>query len=169
MSTTLPATNGERIAWAFDEVLNTRDVTQLRQFWTDRTEQRFPDRTCRGADEIAAYFQGVFDALPDFHMERTALVAEDPDVFVQWRLTGTHTGGPFQGIEATGKQIELVGMDHFVFAPDGTVISNTIVYDQMAFARQIGFIPPDGSVGDRAAKAAFNGKNRLVERLRNRG
>jgi steroid delta-isomerase-like uncharacterized protein len=158
------ASNGELIRWAFAQ-LNGRDPTPLRRFWTDDTVQRFPDKTCRGADEIAAYFEVAFTALPDFHMRVVDLVEHEEHVFAHWHLSGTHSGGPFQGIEATGRRIELDGMDHFVVR-DGKVVSNFIVYDQLQFARQIGFLPEDGSAGDRAAKAAFNGKNRLLSRFR---
>jgi steroid delta-isomerase-like uncharacterized protein len=157
------ASNGELIRWAFAQ-LNTRDPTPLRRFWTDQTVQRFPDKTCRGADEIAAYFEVVFTALPDFDMQVVDLIEQGDHVFVQWHLRGTHSGGPFQGIEATGKRIELDGMDHFVMR-DGKTLSNFIVYDQLQFARQIGFLPDDGSAGDRAAKTAFNGRNRLLRRF----
>jgi predicted ester cyclase len=158
------ASNGELIRWAFAQ-LNNRDVTPLRRFWTDETVQRFPDKTCRGADEIAAYFEVAFAALPDWDMQVVDLVEEGEHVFVQWHLSGTHSGGPFQGIEATGRRIELDGMDHFVMR-DGKSVSNFIVFDQLQFARAIGFLPEDGTAGDRAAKAAFNGKNRLLSRFR---
>lgn len=158
------ATNGELIRWAFG-VLNTRDVTTLRQFWTESTTQRFPDLTCRGADEIAAYFESVFAALPDFQIEVRDLVEQDEQVFVQWHLTGTHTGADFQGIEATGRPLALDGIDHFVVR-DRKIVSNFIVYDQMQFARQIGFMPQDGSGADRALKLAFNAKTTLEKRIR---
>jgi hypothetical protein len=34
------ASNGELIRWAFD-ALNARDVSALKQFWTDETAERF--------------------------------------------------------------------------------------------------------------------------------
>jgi hypothetical protein len=34
----------------------------------------------------------------------------------------------------TGKEIELDGTDHFVLC-DGKVVTNTVVFDQMTFAR----------------------------------
>ena len=158
------ASNVDTIRWAF-EMLNTGDVGILRQLWDDGTVERFPDKTCRGADEIAAYFQNVFDAMPDFHMHVVGVTGEGDDVYVHWHLTGTHTGAPFQGIDPTGRRIELDGIDHFVVR-DGIVVSNFVVYDQMQFARQIGFVPADGSPGDRAAKTAFNLKTRLLRRRR---
>jgi len=50
---------------------------------------------------------------------------------------------------------------------DGNVVSNFVVYDQMQFARQIGMLPPDRSLADRAMKAAFNARTRLLRRRRN--
>jgi predicted ester cyclase len=98
-------------------------------------------------------------------MQVVDLVEQGEHVFVQWHLSGTHSGGPFQGIEATGRRVELDGMDHFVMR-DGKSVSNFIVFDQLQFARQIGFLPEDGSAADRAAKGAFNAKNRLLNRFR---
>jgi steroid delta-isomerase-like uncharacterized protein len=158
------ASNGELIRWAFG-VLGSRDVTPLRQLWTHDTVQRFPDRTCRGPDEIAAYSEQVFAALPDFQIEVRELVEQDEHVFVQWHLTGTHTGADFQGIEATGRPLAIDGIDHFELR-DGKIVSNFIVYDQMQFARQVGLMPQDGSGADRALKLAFNAKTTLEKRIR---
>src|SRR3954447_9698441 len=101
--------NGELIRWSF-EMLNQRNVDALRQFWTDETVERFPDKTCRGAEEIAAYFEATFKALPDLHMEVVAVAEQGEDVFVHWHLTGTHTG-PLLGIAPSGKSLAIDGID----------------------------------------------------------
>lgn len=157
------AGNAELISWAFD-VLNTRDVSPLRELWTEETVERFPDRTCRGPDEIAAYFEDTFAAVPDFRIEVVGIAEQGDDVFVQWHLTGTHNG-PLLGVAATGKRLEIDGIDHFVVR-DGKVVSNFVVVDQLQYARQIGMMPADGSVGDRAMKALFNAGTNLRHRLR---
>jgi steroid delta-isomerase-like uncharacterized protein len=157
------ASNAELIRWAFEQ-LNSHDVSGLKQFWTAETVERFPDRTCRGADEIARYFEDAFAALPDMRFEVVAIVEQGDDVFAHWRLTGTHTG-PVQGIEGTGKRIELDGIDHFVLR-DGRVVSNFVVFDQMQYSRQLGILPAQDSVADKAMKAAFNARTKLVERLK---
>src|SRR5437763_4552354 len=141
------ATNSELIRWAF-EMLNRHDVTPLKQYWTEKTVERFPDRTCRGVDEIAQYFEDAFAAIPDFHIEVRAVVEQGEHVFAHWRLTGTHDG-PLAGIQPTGKAVSIDGMDHFVVR-DGAVVSNFVVFDQMQYARQIGMMPPDQSNTDRA-------------------
>jgi ketosteroid isomerase-like protein len=157
------ASNAELIRWSFDR-LNDGDVASLRQFWTVETVERFPDRTCRGTEEIAAYFEDALAAISDWHMEITSVVEQGDDVFVHWHLTGTHTG-PLLGIEPTGKPLSIDGMDHFVLR-DGRVVSNFVVFDQMQYARQIGMMPPEGSAADRAVKVAFNARTRLAEKLR---
>ena len=160
------ASNAELIRWAFD-VINTHDITPLRSLWTDATVERFPQRTCQGTDAIARYFEDTFAAMPDCHIRIVSVAEAGEDVFVHWHLTGTHTGAPFDGIEATGKAIALDGIDHFVVR-DAGVVSNFVVFDQMQFARQIGMLPPDGTRADKAVKAAFNAKSRLLSRLRRR-
>ena len=92
------ASNAELVRWTFEQ-LNTHDVSDLRALWTQDTVERFPDGECRGPDQITAYFDGVFAALPDFHMEVRGIVEQGDDVYVQWHLTGTHTGGGFQGLD----------------------------------------------------------------------
>ena len=157
------ATNVELVRWSFEQI-NRHDVEPLKQFWTAQTAERFPDRTCHGADEIAAYFEDLFRAVPDVHMEIKAIAAEGNDVFVQWHLTGTHTG-PLLGIEATGKSLAIDGLDHFVLDDDGRVASNFVVFDQMQYARQIGMMPPDGSAADKALKSAFNVRTKVAEKV----
>ncbi|MEA2471820.1 MAG: hypothetical protein QOE38_2819 [Thermoleophilaceae bacterium] len=46
------------------------------------------------------------------------------------------------------------------------VVTNTVYYDGVEFARQIGMLPARDSAGDRAMLAAFNGATKLKRRLR---
>ena len=158
------ATNAELIRWVFEAVINSHDVTPLRAHWTPETVVRFPDRTCRGEAEIAAYFEALFAAVPDVQMVVVQIAAEGDAVFIRWHMTGAHTGAAWAGIEPTGKRIELDGIDHFTVR-DGTIVSNFVVFDQMEVGRQFGLLPPDGSAPDRALKAAFNAKNRVAEAI----
>ena len=156
------ASNADLVRWSFD-ALNRQDLDALRQFWTADTVERFPDRTVRGADEIADYFAEAFAGISDWNMEIVGLTAQDDDVFVQWRLQGRHTG-PLLGIAPTGKDLEIDGMDHFVLR-DGRVVSNFVVFDRFQYAQQLGMMPLDGSRPDRALKAAFNAQTAVRRRL----
>ncbi len=152
----------ELLRWVFDRI-NAHDVVSLRPFWTDETVEYFPDATCRGADEVAAYFSEKFAAIEGFHLDVVAIAASDDDVLVRWRMTGRHTG-TLLGVAATGRTLEIEGSDHFVLR-DGTVLTNAVVFDQMAFARQVGLMPPDGSAIDTALKSAFNAKTKAFQAL----
>ena len=65
-----------------------------------------------GAQALAAWFRELLDAIPDFRMQIENTVDDgDRQCVVQWRATGTFTGGPFYGINPTGKRVELQGVD----------------------------------------------------------
>ncbi len=157
------ATNGELVRWAFD-VINTHDVEPLKPMWVDAVEY-FPGLTAHGPEEIAAYFNASFAAMPDFRLEIMGLAEDGENVLVRWRASGHFTGEHYQGIAPTGSAMQINGCDHFVIR-DGRVVTNHVVIDQLDFARQIGMMPPDGSIADRALKTAFNAKTLALSKLR---
>jgi steroid delta-isomerase-like uncharacterized protein len=129
--------------------------------WIDRPHYRVfaQDLEMSTREEVVAWFRGFFDAVPDLHMEvEDVVVAGGPGrerVTVRWHITGTFSGSPYVGIEPTGSPVDLRGMDLIDFE-DGRVARNNIYYDQLAFARQIGMLPSEGSLGDRVMTGAFN-------------
>ena len=54
----------------------------------------------------------------------------------QWRLTGHFTGAPFQGIEPTGKPVEVRGLG-LIELEGGEIVGLTAYYDGASFARQV--------------------------------
>ena len=50
------ASNADLVRWAVERV-NDHDVESLKLFWAKDAVERFPDRTCQGVEEIAAYFE----------------------------------------------------------------------------------------------------------------
>lgn len=155
----------ELFEWVFDR-LNAQDLDALRPFWTSSTVEYFPNATCHGGDEVAAYFEALFAAIEDFHLDRVSVLVQSTEAFVHWRLTGRHVG-LLLGVEGTDREIAVDGMDHFVLR-DGTVATNTVVFDQLTFARQVGLLPAEGSRSDRVLKGAFNARTTLVGAARRR-
>lgn len=147
------------------EAINRHDTTALREHWLDDVQVRFPTRECHGPAEVAAYFQEGFDAMPDLRLEILGTAEEGENVMMRWRMTGTHTGASWEGIAASGRRVELDGMDHFVIR-DGKVATNFVVFDQVQFGRAVGMMPADGSPGDKAMKAAFAARVKLAAKLR---
>jgi steroid delta-isomerase-like uncharacterized protein len=129
--------------------------------WIDRPHYRVfaQDLEMKTREEVVAWFRSFFDAMPDLHMEvEDVVVAGEPGrerVTVRWRITGTFSGAPYMGIEPTGRPIDLRGMD-LIHIEDGRVAGNNVYYDQLSFARQIGMLPSEGSLGDRLMTGAFN-------------
>jgi steroid delta-isomerase-like uncharacterized protein len=129
--------------------------------WTDRPHYRVfaQDLEMNTREDVVAWFRSFFDAMPDLRMEvEDVVVAGEPGherVTVRWHITGTFSGAPYMGIEPTGRPVDLRGMD-LIHIEDGRVAGNNIYYDQLAFARQIGMLPSEGSLGDRLMTGAFN-------------
>jgi steroid delta-isomerase-like uncharacterized protein len=114
----------------------------------------------RGREATRKLYDEIFTAFPDFELQVKRIVADDQVAAVQWAANGTFSGGAFQGIEPTGRRMELAGLD-FMEVEDGLVRRNTIYYDGASFARSIGMLPQAESLGERALLAAFNAKTRL--------
>lgn len=157
--------NAELVRWAVERV-GAQEVDAARTVWSDGIVVRFPDRTCHGAEEVAAYFTDLYAAIDAFRIDINTVAEAGDDVFVHWHMTGRHTG-PVIGVAGTGRPLEIDGMDHFVVR-DGAVASNFVVFDQMQFARQVGLLPPHASVADRVLKAAFNARTRVVDAVTKR-
>ncbi len=121
-----------------------------------------------GSQAIRRFFIETFAAFPDFDMTVERIVADDETAVVQWHTTGTFEGAPFQGIEPTGRRVEIRGVDVMEISA-GRVKRNTIYYDGASFARQIGMLPRRGSGADRAVASAFNGLTKLRKRFSQSG
>jgi steroid delta-isomerase-like uncharacterized protein len=148
----------------FETVLNQHDADALRPHWADDLVEELPTGTYHGPNEMAQYFAEAFAAMPDFRIVPEEVIGENDKVFVKWRMSGTFRGQAWQGIEPTGDRIELLGIDCFTFR-EGKVVHNEAVFDQMSFARQVGLLPAQDSIGERTMKSAFNARTKLKRRL----
>jgi SnoaL-like polyketide cyclase len=83
------------------------------------------------------------------------VVADERHAVAEWRMRGTFDGASFEGIEPTGRPVELRGVDLFEIE-EGAVKASSVYYDGMAFARGAGMLPPPDSGTERAIKGAFN-------------
>jgi steroid delta-isomerase-like uncharacterized protein len=117
-----------------------------------------------GKAAIRRFFDELLAAFPTFEMIVERIVGDDSTAVVQWRASGDFTGGPFQGVEPTGKHVEIRGVEVMEIV-DGSVRHNTIYYDGAAFARQVGLLPAAGTTLDRAVLSLFNTATRLRTRL----
>jgi steroid delta-isomerase-like uncharacterized protein len=136
----------------------------------DYVDDFVPAGEKRGRDEIRAFFGELFAAFPDF-FEPVRIVADDRYALLQWRSTGTFIGGPFQGIQPTGRHVVIRGAD-VMEIEDGLIRRITIYYDGGGVLRHMGVLPRQGSFAERALLAVFNFNTRvrrLALRLVGRG
>ena len=146
----------ENHARAYFEALANRDPDAMLELWSDDgVVDLAPLGILRGRGQIGAFFRELFAAFPDLETTVTRVAAGQSEVAVEWRMSATFTGEPFQGIEATGRPLELRGID-LIEIEDGKNVSNTAYYDGMAFARDIGLLPAQDSGAERAMKGAVN-------------
>jgi steroid delta-isomerase-like uncharacterized protein len=154
-----------KVARAIFDALTKKDLDTLSEFHTDDTVDDFVAiGEIRGKTSIRRFFDELFAAFPDFEMTVERIVGDRSTAVVQWHAAGSFSGGKFQGIEATGKHVEIRGVDVMEIT-EGLVRHNTIYYDGASFARQIGMLPSSGSGMDKAILSVFNAVTRLRERL----
>jgi glyoxylase-like metal-dependent hydrolase (beta-lactamase superfamily II)/predicted ester cyclase len=116
-------------------------------------------------DGVRGFFGELFGAVPDFDLRVQEMVVEKDHAVVRWRATGTFCGSsPFNGIEPNGARLELEGCD-VLRIEDELIVSNDAFSDSMAFARQIGMMPAEGSAAEKRAFGLFNRASRVGARI----
>lgn len=139
----------------FDAVI-ARDPDAMAEHWAEEgIEEILPVGIFRGPDEVRAYFTELFTAIPDMDFTVERVLAQDQNVLVQWRCSGTFSGGPLMGVEPTERRIELRGLDWLEVEGD-KIVRNTAFADGAALARGMGLLPPQGSAAEKAMFGAFN-------------
>ena len=93
----------------------------------------------RGIEEVIAFNAGLFEGFPKLSVEVTGVVAEDDEVVVRGRLTGTHDG-PFLGVPASGNAVDVPDVTMFRLA-DGRVTEIRYFTDLLAVMTAIGAAP----------------------------
>lgn len=143
-------------ALSYFEAAAKRDAAGMAGHWAEDGVESIPGAApLRGPKQIQAYFEEMFAGLPDARMVVKRVVANDTGAAVEWRLTGTFTGQPWQGLEPTGRHIEIAGTDLLEFK-GGKIVALDAYFDTTEVARQIGMMPPADSGAERAMKSAFN-------------
>jgi steroid delta-isomerase-like uncharacterized protein len=153
-----------KVASAIFDALSKKDLDAATAFIADDTVDDFVAiGEVRGKPAIGRFFDELLAAFPDFEMMVDRIVGDRSSAVVQWHAAGTFSGGKFQGIEPTGKHVEIRGVDVMEIT-EGLVRHNTIYYDGASFARQIGMLPSSGSGTDKAMLSVFNTVTRLRQR-----
>jgi steroid delta-isomerase-like uncharacterized protein len=92
-----------------------------------------------GREGFKAFFTELTSAFPDAHIEPVHIVADDENVAIAYTLTGTHEGD-FNGVAATGKKIEVRGLQIGRFE-NGQIVERWGSSDELGILAQLGAEP----------------------------
>jgi steroid delta-isomerase-like uncharacterized protein len=126
------------------ELYNAGDLDGVIDLYADDAVQNMPDGSFEGRSAIRARLAQELAGFTDVNHTVRSFV-EQGDLFCdEWTFAGTHTQ-PFplpDGTELppTGARVEIRGME-LVQVRDGRVVVNTLYYDNLAVAAQLGIVP----------------------------
>ena len=161
MATTQASRTAQEAATEYFRAIAARDADAAASLWhAEGVDDAGELGVFRGADEVRPFLASMFAAMPDLETTIVRVTAGDRVAVVEWRMTGTFTGGPFAGLDATDSYVELRGTDSLEIE-DGMIVANTVYSDGTSFARAVGLLPKSDSGAERAFLAAFNGATKL--------
>ena len=128
------------------ECYNAGDLDGVMDLYAEDAVQGMPDGIFEGRDAIRERLAQELEAIPDVTHTVTSFVEENDAFCDEWTFAGTHTGGPLtlpngDTIPATGKRVEVKGMEIVRVGADGNIVLNTLYYDNLGVAVQLGLMP----------------------------
>ena len=136
----MSATNKEIIQAFIEDVLNRKRLDRANDLVKENFVELDPlPGQEQGREGLKAILSVLWSAFPDMHWNVHEMVAEGEKVVTRFVWTGTHRG-PFLGIPATGRSVEVKGvvMDRL---ENGLMADSRILMDTMGLMQQLGVIP----------------------------
>ena len=123
---------------------NACDLGGVLDLYAEDSVQNMPDGTFEGRSAIRDRLAQELDAFTDVHHTVRSFVEEGDAFADEWTFEGTHSRPLLlpDGTEVppTGKRIAIAGME-IVRVRDGEIVLNTLYYDNLAVAAQLGIVP----------------------------
>ncbi|MBA2490909.1 MAG: ester cyclase [Gammaproteobacteria bacterium] len=92
-----------------------------------------------GPDGFIQFFTMFRTAFPDLKVAVDHMVADEDNVAIAYKVTGTHRGD-FNGVAATGQRIEVRGMQIARFE-NGKIVERWGSSDELGILKQLGVSP----------------------------
>jgi steroid delta-isomerase-like uncharacterized protein len=127
------------------ERYNAGDLDAVIALYADDAVQGMPDGLFEGRDAIRERLERELEAIPDVTHTVVSFVEERDAFCDEWTFVGTQTG-PFllpngTVLPPTGKRVEVRGMEVVRVGQDGKIVLNTLYYDNLSVAVQLGLVP----------------------------
>jgi steroid delta-isomerase-like uncharacterized protein len=165
MVTSAQASDAATVARGYFEAVSRRDVEAMASFWEPGARDVIHGvADLRVPEDLRAWFGNLFAAFPDFSFEILDVTEAGEKAAVHWHATGNFDGsGRFEGLEPNGARVDIQGCD-VLTVRDGRIVRNDAYMNGAEMARQLGALPPAGSVAEKAMTALLNLKTRLKRR-----
>jgi steroid delta-isomerase-like uncharacterized protein len=93
-----------------------------------------------GRERVRAFYANLFTGFPDLKLEITRRYVSDDVITVEATLSGTHKG-LWNGIPATGRQIQFPFCVIFLFDKNDRLTGERTYFDSALLLRQLGLLP----------------------------
>ena len=122
-----------------EEVVNRGNTTVLAELVAPDHVRHAPDGGLYGPEGVRIHLAEWRAGFPDLDLAIKDLIAEEDKVVSRFVLRGTHRG-PFLGVPATGRTVEVVsfGIDR---VSDGQLVESWVSLDGLALLRHPGWRP----------------------------
>lgn len=161
----MPPATANAVAKRYFAAVDAHDVDEMVACWAPGGHEQVRGMFDGYAPEaVRDFFTNLFEAVPDLRLTVESMTTNKERAVVRWSMRGTFLHGEVGGFVAHGGPVFIEGIDELT-VKDGLIVHNNAFADVMGFARQIGAMPTEGSVGDRALTRAVNAKTKLGRRL----
>jgi steroid delta-isomerase-like uncharacterized protein len=137
-------TNRELLDY-YVERYNAGDLDAIMDLYAEDAVQGMPDGVFEGREAIRERLARELEAIPDVTHTVMSFVDQGDAFCDEWTFVGTHTGGPLtlpngDELPPTGKRVEVKGMEIVRVNEQGKITLNTLYYDNLAVAVQLGLL-----------------------------
>ncbi|MCB0795462.1 MAG: ester cyclase [Flavobacteriales bacterium] len=130
----------EAVARAVFEMFNTGNTDELDAYVSADfvDHQKPPEVTTTGHQMIKDMFALYRTSMPDLHQEWLHASTSGDRTYIHYHLTGTNTG-PYGDMPATGKAMDVMGVDIIRFA-DGKAVEHWGYMEEAKMMEQLGMM-----------------------------
>jgi ketosteroid isomerase-like protein len=126
------------------ERYNAGDLDAVMDLYAEDAVQKMPDGTFTGSVAVRERLARELDAFTDINHTVRSFVEQGDAFCDEWTFEGMHSGPLVlpdgSELEATGGPVLIAGME-YCLVRDGKLVLNTLYYDNLAVAVQLGLVP----------------------------
>lgn len=132
-------TDRELVTRFFEEAFNCGNAHVIRELITPDHISHLPSGDHYGPEGVRIDVLCFRTAFPDLHIEIEEVIEAPERVVYRFTARGTHDG-PFMGVPASGRRVEIqgIGIDRI---SDGKTVERWLQYDSAGLLQQLGALP----------------------------